>query len=114
MSDITRKIFEEPSPAMLGLFKTYTYKLGSKEAPFGFQYMPGGGSFEGYADIGADMGASFDGRKKGQAIGEDNSPQNYPLDIPIDDPRYQFKPQYFEDILKNYTHVPQTNNLTAE
>ena len=88
MSDITRKIFEEPSPAMLGLFKTYTYKLGSKEAPFGFQYMPGGGSFEGYADIGADMGASFDGRKKGQAIGEDNSPQNYPLDIPIDDPRY--------------------------
>ena len=88
MSEITRKIFEEPSPAMLGLFKTLTYKLGSKEAPFGFQYLPGGATFAGFADIGTDIGASFDGRKKGQAVSEDNAPQNLLMDIDVNDPRF--------------------------
>jgi len=45
-----------------------TYKYGSKEAPFGFQYAPGGATFSGFADQGMDVGASFDGRKKSQAL----------------------------------------------
>lgn len=81
MSDITRNIFEHPSENMLKLFKTLTYKFGSKDAPFGFQYLPGCGTFENFGDVGADFGASFDGRKKGQAVAEDLAPQNYLLDV---------------------------------
>ena len=81
MSLITRKIFEEPNENMLKLFKTLTYKYGSKEAPFGFQYLPGCGTFENFADVGADIGASFDGRKKAQPVAEDLAPQNYLFDV---------------------------------
>lgn len=53
---------------MLTLFKTLTAKYGSKNSPFGFQYLPGCGTFENFADVGAAIGASFDGRKKGQPV----------------------------------------------
>ena len=86
MSLITRKIFEEPNENMLKLFKTLTYKYGSKEAPFGFQYLPGCGTFENFADVGADIGASFDGRKKAQPVAEDLAPQNFLFDIKFEDP----------------------------
>lgn len=85
LSLITRKIFEQPDDALLRIFKTLTYKYGSKEAPFGFQYAPGGATFSGFADQGMDVGASFDGRKKSQALAEDYSPQNLMGDISLQD-----------------------------
>lgn len=45
LSKITRKIFEQPSDDMLRLFKSLTNTHGSESAPFGFQYLPGGGTF---------------------------------------------------------------------
>lgn len=45
MSNITRRIFEQPNDKMLELFKTLTGKYGSKASPFGFQYLPGCGTF---------------------------------------------------------------------
>jgi hypothetical protein len=91
MTHITRKIFEEPNPGLLNLFKTLTYRFASKEAPFGFQYVPGAGTFENYCDLGAFIGASFDGRKKGQPVADDFSPQNLPIDIDIRNNRYNWE-----------------------
>jgi len=45
MSRITRKLFEQPSPGLLGVFKTLTNRFGTKDAPFSFQYLPGCGTF---------------------------------------------------------------------
>ncbi len=77
---ITRKIFEHPNDDMLRVLKRLTLEHGSAEFPFGIQYLPGCGTFEGYEDSGAPMGASFDGRKKGQTLAQDYSPQNFYMD----------------------------------
>jgi hypothetical protein len=110
MSRLARKVFEEPRPAMLNLMKTLTYKYATKDAPFGFQYVPGCGTFENYADMGAGIGASFDGRKKAQPLAEDFAPQNFLNDINVRDPRYEIKPLYLADILDNYTYEPDLTN----
>ena len=93
---------------MLSNFKKYAHLYGTKEYPFGFQYMPGCGTFENYADVGADRGASFDGRKKGQSIAEDYAPQNFFLDKNIGDPNYEWKEAYLSDILNNYAYTPNS------
>ncbi len=41
----TRFIFENPTDDMLLLFKRLTHQHGSLHAPFGFQYLPGCGTF---------------------------------------------------------------------
>lgn len=92
---------------MLTVFKKLTYQFGTKEAPFGFQYLPGCGTFENFADVGSGLGASFDGRKKAQPLAEDYAPQNLHLDINVNDPKYEVPQQYLSDILQNYTHVPE-------
>lgn len=61
---------------------------GSEKYPFGFQYLPGCGTFENYADVGSGIGASFDGRKKAQALAEDFAPQNGIYDINVHDPKF--------------------------
>jgi pyruvate-formate lyase len=89
---------------MLVLFKSLTHEHGSEAAPFGFQYLPGCGTFENYEDAGTSMGASFDGRKKGQTLAQDYSPQNFLIDKNIGDPKYEFKPIYTSEIIDNYTY----------
>jgi len=108
MSLIMRKIFEQPDEGLLRIFKTLTYKYGSKEAPFGFQYAPGGATFSGFADQGMDIGASFDGRKKSQALADYYSPQGLMYDISLDDQRINWGASYLEDVLHNYTYEPAT------
>ncbi len=85
-----------------------TYKYGSKEAPFGFQYAPGGATFSGFADQGMDVGASFDGRKKSQALADDYSPQNLMGDISLEDTKISWGVSYLEDIINNYSYEPTT------
>lgn len=89
---------------MLLLFKTLTHRHGSEAAPFGFQYLPGCGTFENFEDLGTGCGASFDGRKKGQPLAQDYSPQNYLMDKVIGTENFEFKPIYTSDIINNYTH----------
>lgn len=89
---------------MLKLFKNLALKYGSEKHPFGFQYLPGCGTFENFADVGAGIGASFDGRKKAQAVAEDYAPQNAIFDISVTDPKFEVPPQYLTDILNNYTY----------
>jgi len=79
---------------MLKLFKRLTRTYATPNAKFGFQYMPGCGTFENYADFGIDMGASFDGRKKNQTLVEDLAPQNFLMDKHIGDPNYEWKDAY--------------------
>jgi pyruvate-formate lyase len=73
---------------MLTLFKSLTHTHGSAKAPFGFQYLPGGGTFENFLDFGSGIGASFDGRKKGQTLANDYSPQNFFMDKNIGEAKY--------------------------
>lgn len=89
---------------MLRLFKSLTHIHGSETAPFGFQYLPGGGTFENYEDFGTGIGASFDGRKKGQTLAQDYSPQNFLMDKTIGDYKYEFKDMFTKDVINNYSH----------
>ena len=89
---------------MLLLFKTLTHRHGSESAPFGFQYLPGCGTFENYDDAGSGCGASFDGRKKGQTLAQDYSPQNYLMDKAIGTEKFEFKPIYASEIIENYSY----------
>ena len=68
----------------------------------GFQYMPGCGTFENYADVGAGRGASFDGRLKGETIAQDYSPQNYLMDIEVDNRQFPFPPVDAQRVINNY------------
>jgi pyruvate-formate lyase len=91
---------------MLTLFKSLTHQYGTATAPFGFQYLPGGATFENYEDFGTQIGASFDGRKKSQSLAQDSSPQNFLMDKNFGDDKFAFKPTYTSDIIENYTHKP--------
>jgi|JI81AbrownRNA_FD_contig_101_387902_length_4093_multi_2_in_0_out_0_8 pyruvate-formate lyase len=79
---------------MLNTLKTLTYRYGTKDAPFGFQYIPGSATFAGFCDVGVGIGASFDGRKKGQPVADDFSPQNFLMDLQVDNTRFRADPQY--------------------
>jgi pyruvate-formate lyase len=124
MSEIARNIFAKPRLDMLRLLKTLTYKYAWEDKTkkkgdpkrlikFGFQYMPGCGTFENYADFGAFLGASFDGRKKGQAVAEDYAPQNFLLDIPIGDTNFEWNSSVLEHVLKCYAYEPRGPETNA-
>jgi pyruvate-formate lyase len=106
LCEITRDIFTHPNNQMLSLFKNLTHTYGSAEHPFGFQYLPGCGTFENFEDFGTDRGASFDGRKKAQTLAQDYSPQNFLIDLPIGTPKFEWNNSRLEEVLYNYTYAP--------
>lgn len=74
-------MFSSPVPEFMSTMKRLASQKTSATNPtFGFQIMPGSGTFENYQDAGYLCGPSFDGRLRAQTIAEDYSPQNYLMD----------------------------------
>ena len=71
--------------------KDLTSRFTNEKAKFGFQVMPGCGTFENYEDNGIGCGPSFDGRLKGETLAEDFSLQNYLMDQQPSKKKYPFK-----------------------
>ena len=91
IADITVDFFAKPQKNTLNMMKDLTSRFTNENAKFGFQAMPGCGTFENYEDAGCDCGPSFDGRLRGETITEDFSVQNYLMDQQPSNKKYPFK-----------------------
>ena len=91
IADITVDLFANPKPNTLNMMKDLTSRFTNENATFGFQAMPGCGTFENYEDNGVGCGPSFDGRLKGETLSEDMSLQNYLMDQQPSNKKYPFK-----------------------